>query len=102
MSPGYSCRKQMCFGDTYFDQWTAPPDPNNPLGVENIIIEVTVVKPSNDHAKCIGDTCWINSDRFKRVRICQAMQLGKFTVPIAYPVAGKRVLSPLRMRIRYP
>ena len=30
------------------------------------------------------------------------MQLGKFTVPIAYPVAGKRVLSPLRMRIRYP
>ena len=22
-----------------------------------IIIEVAVVKPSNDHAKCIGDTC---------------------------------------------
>ena len=22
-----------------------------------IVIEVTVVKPSNDHAKCIGDTC---------------------------------------------
>ena len=30
------------------------------------------------------------------------MRAAKFTVPIAYPVLRKRVLSAKRMRIRYP
>ena len=48
-----------------------------------VIVEVTLVKPSNHHAKCVGDTC-LNLTTARGsdfpTRGCQAMESSIFTV----------------------
>ena len=67
-----------------------------------------MVKPFEDHkvhwwhlwsltSKELGP-----SNHIKQVGFVLVVQLTKLTVPIVYDVAGKRVLSPLHVRIRYP